>query len=103
MSAEPAIPQDIIEEWMISEGWKKTIADIESIASYESWVASLQIIGWALKPIPLISFFGYACDIASLVIDFMKWTPREEVYKFVLDPANYPKDSANPGLTPPLY
>ena len=88
---------------MVSEGWKKTIDSIESLASLESWVASLQIIGWALKPIPFISVFGYGCDIGSLIIDFMKWTPREEVYKFVLDPANYPKDVMEPGLTPPLY
>ena len=26
----------------------------------------------------------------SLVIDFLKWTPRDELYQFLLDPSNYP-------------
>ena len=87
---EDSITQDVIESYMVGEGWTQTISIINTLIAQEDWVAVLNIVGWALKPIPFISFFGYACDLVSLIVDFLKWTPRDELYQFLLDPANYP-------------
>ena len=43
-----------------------------------------------MKPIPFISIVGYGLDLGSGILSVMKWTPRDEVYKFLLDPVNYP-------------
>ena len=75
---------------MVGEGWTKTIEIINTLADQETWVATLNVVGWVLKPIPFVSFFGYVCDLVSLIVGFLKWTPRDELYQFLLDPANYP-------------
>ena len=92
-TAGDTITQSYIENYMVGAGWISTLEDINNISYYDSYVVLLQIVGWVLKPIPFISFFGYACDFASGLISLLKWTPREEVYYFILDPSNYQSTS----------
>ena len=91
--AADTITQSEIESFMVGAGWISALEDISTINTYDTWVVTLQIVGWFLKPIPFISFFGYACDFASGLISLLKWTPKEEVFKFILDPSNYPSTS----------